>query len=314
MTMEIRNEFGKSKVVVINVSDKDVEGLILNWDLNDNGNFKFMEKELIDQTMRYLPEYAMGYDTTSINQLDLVDYLREVASSVIRLKNIDRIKEYIDNKTPYKQWDNEIYSYYNSKGVFSELILHFLLRDIKDTLPLISKIYFKDSVPMEAHGFDAVHVKDNILWLGETKFYNSGKCGIKALISDLKAHFTHDYLNEQFVIISRALIHNNELRDEWIKKITDCKRLKDIFGMIRIPLLCIYEDNITTNIINELNQGGLPENDYISHVTDMKSYFDSNNTYLNKNNVEYVLMLLPVESKDRIVSSMLSKICSMQNI
>ena len=104
--------------------------------------------------------------------------------------------------------------------------------------------------------------------------------------------FTHDYLNEKFLIISRALVHNNELRDEWIKKITGCKRLKDIFEMIRIPLLCIYEDNITTSIINKLNQGDLPESVYISHVTDMKSYFDRNNTFLNKNNVEYVLMLL----------------------
>ena len=312
--MEIRNEYGKSKVVVINVSDKDVDGLILNWDLNDNGNYRFMEKEFINQTMRYLPEYAMGYDLTRISQLEIVDYLREAAGGVIRLKNIERIKEYIDKKTPYNQWGSEIYSYYNSKGIFSELILHFLLRDIKDTLPLISKIYFKDSVPMEAHGFDAIHVKDNILWLGETKFYNSGKNGIKALISDLNAHFAYDYLNEQFVIISRALNHNNEMRDEWVKKITDCKRLKDIFEMIRIPLLCIYEDDITTSIINELNQGNLPESVYISHVTDMKSYFDRNNTYLNKNNVEYVLLLLPVESKDRIVSSMLSKIFSMQNI
>lgn len=312
--MEIRNEFGKSKVVVINVSDKDVEGLILNWDLNDNSSYRFMEKEFIDHTMKYLPEYAMGYDPTRISQLRIVDYLREAARGVIRLKNIERIKGYIDKNTPYNQWDNESLSYYNSKGIFSELILHFLLRDIKDTLPLISKIYFKDSVPMEAHGFDAVHVKDNILWLGETKFYNSGKSGIKSLISDLNKHFTHDYLNEQFVIISRALIHNNELREKWIKKVTNCKRLKDIFGMIRIPLLCIYEDNITSSIINELNQGGLPESVYISHVRDMKSYFDSNNTYPNKNNVEYVLMLLPVESKDRIVSSMLSKIFSMQNI
>lgn len=39
--MEIRNEFGKSKVIVINVSDKDVDGLILNWDLNDNGSYRF---------------------------------------------------------------------------------------------------------------------------------------------------------------------------------------------------------------------------------------------------------------------------------
>lgn len=79
ITIETRNEFGKSKVVDINVSDKDVEGLILNWDLNDNGSYRFMEKEFIDHTMRYLPEYAMGYDLERIPQLEIVDYLRKVA-------------------------------------------------------------------------------------------------------------------------------------------------------------------------------------------------------------------------------------------
>lgn len=81
-------------------------------------------------------------------------------------------------------------------------------------LALISKIYFKDSFAQEAHGFDAVHVSnDKKIWLGETKFYNNGKRGIDALIDDLNKHFNHNYLQEQFVIISRALVHNNELRE-----------------------------------------------------------------------------------------------------
>jgi hypothetical protein len=34
-----------------------------------------------------------------------------------------------------------------ARGEFGELILHLLLRDFHDTVPLLSKIYFKD--PME---------------------------------------------------------------------------------------------------------------------------------------------------------------------
>ena len=64
----------------------------------------------------------------------------------------------MDSGTPYEQWDNDIFKTYNSKGIFSELILHFILREIKGTIPLISKIYFKDSNAVEAHGFDAVHI------------------------------------------------------------------------------------------------------------------------------------------------------------
>lgn len=44
------------------------------------------------------------------------------------------------------------------KKEFIELLLHLLLREYKHTIPLISKVYFKDSAGVPAHGFDAVHI------------------------------------------------------------------------------------------------------------------------------------------------------------
>ena len=37
------------------------------------------------------------------------------------------------SKEYYEQWDEDILKTYNSKGIFSELILHFILRDLKAT-------------------------------------------------------------------------------------------------------------------------------------------------------------------------------------
>lgn len=50
------------------------------------------------------------------------------------------------------------------------LVLHMFLKEFKNTIPLISKMYFKDSFSQEAKGFDAVHVSQDslTLWLGET--------------------------------------------------------------------------------------------------------------------------------------------------
>lgn len=312
--MKVESSFGKSKVVVLKVGQEDIDGLLINWDLTDDGKFAYMEKEFISMVMNYLPEYAMGYDSKLISQLDIVPLLREAANSVIKIKKIDEIKKYLDNQTPYDQWEKEILKTYNSKGIFSELILHFLLRDIKGTLPLISKIYFRDSNAVEAHGFDSVHVCNDKLWLGETKFYNDGKKGISALIDDLNNHFKHDYLKEQFIIIKRALISGNEARDNWIKKLSKANRLEEKLSMIYIPLLCIYEDNVATSIIDALNQEGDYDRIYFEHVISMKKYFDTNNNFPNKNKVQPLLILLPVESKDRIITAMLSKIYSMQNI
>ena len=287
-----------------------------NSDLTDEGKYSYMDDDFIESVMNYLPEYAMGQDLIPSNPVKLIPYLREAAKSVIKIKKIDEIKHYLDEETPYQNWDPEVLKIYNSKGIFSELILHFLLREFKNTISLVSKIYFKDSYSHEAHGFDAVHVSvnDNKLWIGETKFYNNGKRGIKVLIDDLNTHFKHDYLKEQFVIISRALIHNNELREEWIQKLNETTRLSDKLDMIIIPLLCIYEDTVADEIIAAINAGTDTDTIYLEHVSELKKYFDENNTFTNKERVQTLLILLPVESKDKIVSGMLSKIYSMQNI
>lgn len=312
--MEVKNQYGKSRVVVVNVGQDDVDGMLINWDLTDNGQYDYMENEFISAVMNYLPEYAMGYDVEKVSPIEIVEYLRTAAKSVIKVKKVNEIKRYLDEGIPYEQWDDEVLDVYNSKGIFSELILHFLLRDVKGTLPLISKIYFKDSISVEAHGFDAVHVLGDKLWLGETKFYNDGKRGIKALLDDLNKHFKHDYLKEQFMIISRALVHNNEMREEWVNKLSTANRLEDKLNMIYIPLLCIYEDQVASDVIDRLNAAGKSESIYFDHVVKMKEYFDKNNTFPYTEKVQPLLILLPVKSKDKIVSAMLSRIFNMQNI
>ena len=314
--MKVENKYDSNKVVAIKLQQEDINGMLINYDLTDEGKYSYMDDDFIESVMNYLPEYAMGQDLIPSNPVKLIPYLREAAKSVIKIKKIDEIKHYLDEETPYQNWDPEVLKIYNSKGIFSELILHFLLREFKNTISLVSKIYFKDSYSHEAHGFDAVHVSvnDNKLWLGETKFYNNGKRGIKALIDDLNTHFKHDYLKEQFVIIRRALIHNNELREEWIQKLNEAARLSDKLDMIIIPLLCIYEDTVADEIIAAINAGTDSDTIYLEHVSELKKYFDDNNTFVNKDRVQILLILLPVESKDKIVSGMLSKIYSMQNI
>ena len=313
--MNTQNCFDKHKVVVLRVAQEDIEGILLNHDLNDDGYYSYMEREFVDAVMRYLPEYAMGDEPVPTSIIDLVPFLKETAQSVIKVKKISEIKKYIDGDTPYDQWDPEILDIYVSKGIFSELILHFLLRAVHNTMPLISKVYFKDSFAHEAHGFDSVHVsEDGKLWLGETKFYNDGKRGIKALIEDLNAHFKHDYLKEQFVIINRALFNKNPERISWIEKLNSASRLEEKLEMVVIPLLCIYEDRVAADVMKAINEGIDADMLVLDHVTGMKEYFEKKNTFVHKDRVQTLLILLPVECKKRIISEMLTRICSMQSI
>ncbi|MGN0495657.1 MAG: DUF1837 domain-containing protein [Lachnospiraceae bacterium] len=313
--METKNLYDKNKVVVLKIQESDIEGMIMNHDLNEEGIYSYMETPFIESVMNYLPEYAMGQDPIPTEPTRLIPYLREAAKSVVKIKKVAEIKKYLDAAVPYEEWDEKILKIYNTKGIFSELILHFLLREFKDTVALISKIYFKDSFAHEAHGFDAVHVSDDKkIWLGETKFYNNGKRGVDELIDDLNKHFNHNYLQEQFVIISRALVHNNELREEWIQKLNEATRLEDKFNMVIIPLLCIYEDKVAGEFLEAINNGTDADSVLVEHVSELKKYFEEKNNFKNKDNVQALLILLPVESKNRIVGEMLNRIYNMQNI
>ena len=81
---------------------------------------KFRLQPLVDIIRKVIPEFALGYHAgTEIPLTDMVERLKEAAETV-----------YLTEK-------------YQTRGEFGELILHLLLRDFFDSIPLVSKIYFK---------------------------------------------------------------------------------------------------------------------------------------------------------------------------
>ena len=307
--------YDREKVIILKISEDDIEGMLMNYSLSDDGSYEYVLNAFIDNVMKYLPEYALGYNTAGVSFDEMVKTLREAARTAIKIKDVDTIKKYFEENIPEDKWDKSILKAYKNKGIFSEIILHFILKEFKGTRPLNSKIFFKDSPGVEAHGFDAVHVKDDILWLGETKFYSDGKAGIDELIKDLHKHFNTDYLAQQFIVVKRMILDTDPEREKWLLKLNEAKHLSDIFSMIIVPLLCIYEDTITQDIISKI-QEDIPAADiiYLEHISKMKEYFDKKNDYANKNNLKSILMLLPVESKAKIVTKILEKIYHMQNM
>ena len=67
----------------------------------------------------------MGSDPIPTLPADLVQYLRDAAKSVMKIKNIGEIKRCLDANISLEQWDPKAQNVYLTKGVFSELILHF---------------------------------------------------------------------------------------------------------------------------------------------------------------------------------------------
>lgn len=198
-----------------------------------------------------------------------------------------------------------------------------ILKEYKNTIPLISKVYFKDSFSQEAKGFDSVHVSEDgtTLWLGEAKFYKAWKKkgvidgGVDELVNDLKKHFDKDFLEEQFVIIRRGLEAQFEhpQRAHWIERLSKPILLKDVFQYVKIPLLCIYEDSVATDFLQDVDET-IKNEGIKAHTMTVQEYYKKINDYKWKDRVQTILILMPVEAKNKLIKYMIEKIWHMQNI
>lgn len=319
--MNVITDTGRSGVLVLKVNEDDVNTILMNTDVDSEGLLQYAYDNFADIFSENILEYAFAY--AEIPRDEITRKQREAAKSLIKLHEVEKLRNYFVNDIPEDEWDKDFLKWYEKKGVFGEVILHMILKEFKNTIPLISKMYFKDSFSQEAKGFDAVHVSSDgsTLWLGETKFYKAWKKrgvlkgGIDELVEDLNNHFNKDYLSEQFVIIKRGLDAQlcHPQREQWVEKLNKPILLKDVFQYIRIPLLCIYEDDIALEYLKTVEES-IKNAGVCAHTATVYDYYKEINTYPHRDQVQIVLILMPVEAKKKLVKCMLEKIWHMQNI
>lgn len=180
---------------------------------------------------------------------------------------------------------------------------------------MVSKVYFKDTSGVPAHGFDTVHISpdEKVLWLGESKFYGNGKVGIRQLLVDLEQHFKKEYLDEQFIIIKKNLECNNiPQRQQWIEELSNCNKLSDKLDMINIPMLCTYENDIYSKFENLNGQDAI--NYHEVNIRELKKIFDDENKHPLKSRLNAILLLFPVKNKKELIKILHEKLWHMQNI
>ena len=281
----------------------------------DDGASRYMLEEFAKVVMEVIPEYVFAnYENDEINNLNAVGKLREAAHSIYKIKEFELMRRYYMNGDLQAKQELDK-SAYKNRGEFGELILHLLLRDFKGTIPLISKVYFKDTSGVPAHGFDTVHISpdEKVLWLGESKFYGNGKVGIRQLLVDLEQHFKKEYLDEQFIIIKKNLECNNiPQRQQWIEELSNCNKLSDKLDMINIPMLCTYENDIYSKFENLNGQDAI--NYHEVNIRELKKIFDDENKHPLKSRLNVILLLFPVKNKKELIKILHEKLWHMQNI
>ncbi len=253
----------------------------------DQGQFRL--KPLANVIVDVIPEFALGYyqSGSSIPVASVVPRLREAARRIYSTEK------------------------YQKRGEFGELLLHLLLRDFCRSIPLVSKMYFKDADNVPIHGFDAVHVVDTgtnkQLWLGESKLYEDGHAGVNDLLGDLKKHLTAEYLKREFALIATKLPESCPDIEHWREMFHANKSLDSILNSVCIPMVCTYTSDIYKNHENNSNECSKA---FLEECNSLRKVFEDGHKAITK--VDIILMLVPVQSKAELVTELHNRLVAMQ--
>lgn len=197
------------------------------------------------------------------------------------------------------------------RGEFGELLLHGILKEAYDTIPAISKIYFKDGPNETVKGFDAVHViadEDGLeLWLGEVKFYNTFYNAVYDVVPEIEAHFDKAYLRNEFAAITNKIDKSFPHYDKLVKLLDPNTSLDDVFKAICVPVLLTYDSPLVAKH-REFND---------AYVNEILPEIEANHkAFLAKVKcpVKIHLFLCPLEDKAKLSQTLLDKLAAWQKI
>jgi hypothetical protein len=309
----MKTPFGSEKIIAHKINNTELSTFLVGFDIDDNGTSKYRIKPLINKLSDVIYEFAFGFhDGEETPNNEILSKLIEAAQSIYKIDAFQKVKDIYNTGSI----EDDLEDKYLRRGEFGELVLHLLLRDFHKTIPLLSKIYFKDAFGATVHGFDAVHIEPNTktLWLGESKLYKDGKAGIRALIQDIEEHFKSDYLNSEFLIVSKKLKHFDNIpeKDYWLDLMSKSSKLIDQLESINIPLLCTYNCELFNKYSDE-NCEDFVE-DYMNEMQELKQYFDDNNNHPLKTKLNIILILFPVQDKVELVKGLHNKLSLMQKL
>jgi len=339
--------FASNTVINQQVSSATLRAYFVGYDLGEYRNEPFAE--IILDT---IVDFAFGYHTGILKKYDR-RLLKEAARSIYRIKEFEDAKAvYVDKNDELSDCELTIDRKYLKRGEFGEMILHLILRDFFKTVPLLSKIHFKDTDNAAVHGFDIVHIGPDIadqnresLFFGESKLYSrkdgqAGVHGIDDLVNDVKEHFKKDFLYREFALIVKkkdAFKEIEEYDDQntlqeysdflqrkklWYETLASVEagkiKLEDLFKSITIPVICTYQSKLFDGKTDEKSQAF--QGELQNEIASLSERFDLAISKLKaeknlaiKTNLNILLLLFPIPSKKQLVKTLHEKLHKYQN-
>lgn len=169
------------------------------------------------------------------------------------------------------------------QGDLAEYLMSILLDKITNIETLISKISFKTSSSMPVYGNDNVYYdfENDILYFGESKFYNNVDSALEMAVSSIKKHATVEEISFVRNHTVAFLAENGEKRNKIIEKFEQ-----------------VYASDIDIkSIIFIVNDDVYKKEDYENIIF---KYFRSVDK-INEFSSEVILVFLPILSKEEFL-------------
>jgi hypothetical protein len=250
---------------------------------------QWRKDQLVDYLFEYLPEFALTYsEFENLTGENVVAKMRQVVMSIYQSEK------------------------FKNRGEFGELLLHAIIRETYNTLPAISKIYYKDGPNETVKGFDAVHVvvtDDTLeLWLGEVKFYKNISDAISDVIKEINQHIETRYVRNEFIAITNKIDTKWPHADRLKTLLHPNTSLDDVFSNTCIPVLLTYDSTILAKYNNKCDE-------YVQEISEEfqrfhKIFCDK----LGEFPLTIHLFLFPLNTKAELINSLESKLKIWQSL
>ena len=250
---------------------------------------QWRKEQLVDYLFEYLPEFALTYsEFENLTGENMVAKMRQVVKSIYQSEK------------------------FKNRGEFGELLLHAIIRETYNTIPAISKIYYKDGPNETVKGFDAVHVvvtDDTLeLWLGEVKFYNNIYKAISDVIEELNLHVEVRYVRNEFVAITNKIDAQWPHADRLMTLLHPHTSLDDVFSNTCIPVLLTYDSSVLRRYDNKCDE-------YIQEISEeLQRFHKIFCDKLGKFPLTIHLFLFPLNTKVELINSLEAKLEIWQNL
>lgn len=257
---------------------------------------RWRSDQLADHVLEWLPEFALKHsELEQLGHSNAMKLIRRAAKTVYQSEK------------------------YEKRGEFGEILLHIAMRQFYETLPAISKIFYKTSANETVKGFDAVHVVRGEsgleLWVGETKFYRCLKSAIRDVVAEIIDHLETDYLRSEFIFIANKIDPTWPEAEALNALIDQSSSIDDVFASMCIPVLLTYESPATARS-TQIDQKYLEEieNELASEFARMRTSLCEKykSKYQEDFGITLHVLVIPLADKNSFIRSLDKKLKGLQ--